>query len=133
MPVNKEHLLKIKQHILEEPNRLNMSDWIDTHLSIGEKIFDRYASVPQVVPVCGTVGCIAGWSAHLRKVKFNSSAERDFLGLDSDDLFFVDYWPEELGKRYTNATTPLEKAQVTAEAIDLIIAGDGKFPEVEEE
>jgi hypothetical protein len=131
--VNKEHLLKIKQHILEEPNRLDMSTWLQ-ELDPGTWVFDTYApkSTDQVVPSCGTVGCIAGWSSLLRGRKTVSTTfEMDFLRVSSN-LFYPTRWPDTLQTAYEEATTPKEKAKITAKAIDLIIKGNGEFPTKEE-
>lgn len=133
MTVNKEHLLKIKQHILEEPSRLYMADWIEHHAP-GTIVIDQYnkQNIQQTVPQCGTVCCIAGWSSVLRGREYmNTSDEQAYLDVSSR-LFYPNKWPEDLFERYQNSTSTSEKAQVAADAIDLIIVGDGYFPDNEE-
>lgn len=129
MALNIEHLEKIKKHILEEPNRLQMDIWLEAKRTPGAMVFDTYCDIPeaieQVVPACGTVGCIAGWSAVLdgREYRFQST-ERAFLGLENHELFFPDQWPEDLAEDYRLAKTAKEKAEVAARAIDRVIAGE---------
>lgn len=50
-----ELLQRVKQHVLEEPRRLNMGTW-------GRKASHRLGDD---APPCGTVGCIAGWCVFL--------------------------------------------------------------------
>lgn len=132
MPVNKEHLLKIKQHILEDPERLYMADWI-LNEEPGTLVSDSYVSslnrFDQEVPVCGTVACIAGWSAVLRGLKDSEVYQTDeqrFLGV-TNDLFFPDQWPLRFYKRYQDSTDAKEKALVVADVIDHVIEHDGQF------
>jgi hypothetical protein len=129
MPVNKKHLLKIKQHILEEPNRLAMDNWIQKH-EPGTCISDSYSLViEQIVPSCGTTGCLAGWSALLRGLDescFDKYLEAHFLGIPSS-IFFVDNWPNPYRDMYQESISTLEKALVLGKFIDLIIENEDEL------
>lgn len=68
---------KVQNHILEEPKRFNMDDWVE-HISEDLSSDDLYGSSPEIVaahnkemkklyPACGTTACIAGWVAILSK------------------------------------------------------------------
>lgn len=133
MKVNVEHLEKIKAHLREVPERLNMGVVVD-HLEPGQQTDDGYVAYQRggrvfEVPACGTVGCIAGWSQLLRggeEFVRSLALEADFLGVTTR-LFFPDKWPEDLYDRYYDAETQQEKVDLVCEAIDRVIAGNGIF------
>jgi hypothetical protein len=137
--MNVELLQRVKQHILEEPRRLDMDDWAHTS---------------NEAP-CGTQACIAGWACVLTgKATLNPRGYYTFgdplsdsyvspsrvggqaLGLtpdEADRLFYAygaeeeeDYgWPNEYRLRYERATDAKEKAIATADRIDRFIATNG--------
>lgn len=134
MPLNVELLQKVKAHILAEPRRLDMSIGASKASQVVEKAG---------FPPCGTVACIAGWSAifcgAITQEKLNEQAEYGMgeiswgtleaeavkaLGLtgQSNRLFYWKYWPEEFKKRYAVAVTREQVAKVTADRIDHLIA-----------
>lgn len=122
--MNKELLLKVKQHILEEPKRLNMHNWIERY-TVPEVEQSKY------LPSCGTVGCIAGWSFLLgidstaSEMTFNFTKTLDLLDIDelqAENLFYVEHWPNEFYNKYNTPNIPWgerkqHRAQVTAERI----------------
>lgn len=136
---HRDLLNRVKQHILEEPNRLDMDTWLH-HDTPGA----RYVSggSTQTVPDCGTVGCIAGWVAVLTApvqpvslwdLSVTKAAQQIGWTSPRHDpwLFYVSRWPEELEDAYDHAQTPKERAEATAMAIDRYIELDGNpLPEV---
>ncbi len=123
--MNIDLLMSIKEKILEEPKRLNMSVWYckrDTVLSL----WDVYGKAE---PPCGTVACIAGWALLLKGEDVNRGnvAVRAMDALDIRgyaDQLFMPYsgWPETWRRKLTTykAGSP-EYAQVVAEYIDYFI------------
>jgi hypothetical protein len=67
-------LKKVKQHILDNPARLRMSNWIinrkiaaeSTYCKVSKHKFNfeikAWDAKSQPIPPCGTIGCIAGWT-----------------------------------------------------------------------
>ena len=102
-PAAVEKLLQVKQHILEEPNRLVMSDWVKQ----GSRLRDYEAYVE---PPCGTAACIAGWVCVLNRQKESAgpytavSILNDGSYSDTDNyfdhLFYVSSWDSDLQKRF---------------------------------
>lgn len=132
--MNKELLLRVKAHILEEPRRLNMSNWMD-RVEIGAEIAHIYESGSvhimrqDEVPPCGTVGCIAGWAAVLDGVPMDDIggwAGREALGLnefEGGELFYPGYWPNRDDYyEYKGCGNAQQRAQVVARVIDAFIA-----------
>lgn len=137
MPINKELLERVKQHILEEPRRLNMD-----FLLLPVSCLSHWDA--DALPPCGTVGCIAGWATFLTHGA-EKAHEMDpwvegmkILGLDDlqasrlfaapeDAASYPDgaTWPIDLAKDYIAATSPQERAQITADRIDLFVKTDG--------
>jgi len=133
-------LRRVKRHILAEPKRLDMNQWVK----------------PSRQSPCGTAACIAGWTvllsgpeekiAEVSKTRTLYEANeaaiggfgvgigeraRQLLGLTYEQsvrLFHVKaawvngVWPTEFARRYTSTkTTKAEKAKVAAERIDHFI------------
>lgn len=120
--MNTELLLKVKAHILEEPLRLDMGDWI--HSS-------------DTAP-CGTEACIAGWACILaspeekiasafNRADIQSSATRllDITKNQSAALFFTDAWPESFAAYNEQNWGSPEAARIAAERIDAFILANG--------
>jgi hypothetical protein len=96
--MNVKLLRKVKKHILEEPKRLYMSDYIKLE---GESFIGReYAK-------CGTAACIAGWTCILslkelepKKIKHSINENEkaaELLGISGSTahrLFIPTNWPE---------------------------------------
>lgn len=130
MAINVEALERIKQHVLEEPLRLNMRPL----LARREKPERFYGSSKLPVdhtrkwPACGTVGCISGWEIMLYgdpDTDFTGES-RDRLGLPNEHLFYVQCWPVEFyGRLGKERPGTLGYAKVVAEAIDDYIATGG--------
>lgn len=115
--LNVRLLRRIQKHILAEPRRLNMRDWNTT--------LRDPRNLPDEMPPCGTVGCIAGWATMLSGKKPRtrhgfarmgcellgitgwSGDPTDMLRYDSQarKLFVVDYWPLKYQHRYDKADT----------------------------
>lgn len=133
-------LQRVKQHILEEPRRMDMLRWVENrpeHLKCAAEIGNIAG-----VPPCGTVACIAGWVVQLgsvrpSQVKVVARRARQLLGLpiprsigkiEQFGLFHLRFWPIELERKVRGFQpgTP-EYAQVVAEAIDRFIASPEEF------
>ena len=138
-------LREVKQHILAEPDRLMMRAW--SFRTYGGVMYDSlkgYGLVGdapvKLKPPCGTAACIAGWVCLLDSLfepTFGRGSSPDgwkaakLLGSDEDtmwQLFMVSNWPQRLQDKF--ATINLrQRASAAGEAIELFIAGDGKFKE----
>jgi hypothetical protein len=118
--MNVELLQRIKAHILEDPRRVGMSNWI------------RRRSPREGGPSCGTVACIAGWAYILseRQVPPFYTQVTRLLGLDSQQgqrLFFELYWPSKFyAQIQTCQQGAAEYAQTVADRIDHFIATEGR-------
>lgn len=123
----------IQAHILEEPNRIGMQDWLTFGLQPGN-IFNHYRG--HLVPKCGTVGCIGGWASILFEDKQTKSAEDDggyydsyifAVGENSNSLFYTEEWPTWLRESLNSSTSQQDYANVVSEAIDRFIDNGGSF------
>jgi hypothetical protein len=137
--LNVELLLKVKQHILDEPKRLRMDTWLRHDVANGVRVSNSPGyGEPRTIefPACGTVGCIAGWTAMLANPEYQESGLSNFglsafsiakeeLNIDEEiepfHLFYPDYWPTKLYERYLETQTAQERASIVAEAIDFYI------------
>ena len=134
--MNIELLNKVKAHILEEPRRLEMVDWI---------VDAEEIPVEDNRPPCGTAGCIAGWAAMLdggfnRSIHFPRRYATDALGIDpygqAERLFYLSQWPAQFKfdkDRPDVSFYKLDKetqARLTAARIDYFIATNGTDVEV---
>jgi hypothetical protein len=132
--VNVPMLQKIKEVILAQPKRVEMYDWL------------RHRSPKRGGPVCGNVGCIAGWACLLSEkegrtlaakgralidryrytdYKTNGREALDLSREQADRLFFLDVWSKRLAEEYDRARTPKGRARVVARRIDLFIRSKG--------
>lgn len=125
MPLNVKLLRRVQKHILKEPSRLMMSDWIIQKTPDCLKFYnddDKLVSFPK----CNTAACIAGWAVMLHD---KHPPEREsvqtravkILGLagGGDSLFLSSYWVH--ADQYLRAKTPLQRAKIAAKEIDLYI------------
>lgn len=143
-------LQKVKQAILEEPKRLNMSFWGVVINPDNSEMIEEYEA-----PSCNTVGCIAGWTVLYGKPKVWADLQKEakevygdvvlverninvvgeatkLLGLSDDDsgeadllytkLFYENNWDQKSYSAYHTAKTPKQRAKVTAKVIDNFIA-----------
>lgn len=139
-------LRRVQKHVLDEPKRVDMSDW----LNIREKDmmgpqYDNY------FPECGTVGCIGGWVAALASprpqsiadagkyaakklgIKFTQQGEWDGNGVfipaeqgAANRLFFVEEWPQRfIDQLLHHRRQTLGYARVVSKRIDHFIKTDG--------
>lgn len=148
--LNVNLLIKIKKHILDEPMRLRMDQWLMQDMPTTKK----YNSLPGYnepneyeIPACGTVACLAGWAILLNSHEAQEVRQKDdpfapysargcdILGIDSDiapyDLFFVDQWPQpfqddylEVERNFEDLSPELrqvERAQIVGRLIDHFI------------
>lgn len=120
--MNTELLLKVKEQILQEPERFDMRNWV-----WGDG--------------CNTTGCIAGWavaigedrplSMDLQFVKgLGCVVDRAQRLLDLSDpakmrLFHSEAWPHHVAAAYNNADQRV-RAKIAAKRIDLFIASNGE-------
>lgn len=132
-----EKLRVIKNHILEEPKRLDMYDWQVNTKFIAETLR----------PSCGSVGCIAFWAQSLFPLNPSNPTcgildkARIVLELTSREsclLFYSNDWPDEYAYSYqllraqlytTNTVISLfvlkQLAKITADRIDFFILTNG--------
>lgn len=119
--MNTTLLTQIRDHILEEPKRVTMEDWLQRIPK--EWVTDRD-------PACGTIGCIAGWAVVLglprRKYVYNvSTTARGVLELSVEEarwLFYVGGWPNQFRESlHTLSPRTPEYAAVVAKRIDYFI------------
>ena len=132
--MNKERLLAIKAHILEEPKRLAMGEWIQDKSSPNDKVVEHYHErelTEHEFPACGTAACIGGWG----RILFSSPDDDEYcystiLGIHdeeiSDELFLVSLWDEPYRTKYMNAETPEERAPIAGAYIDYFIEKYGE-------
>lgn len=128
--MNRELLLKVKETILQNPARANMSIWQSSFLE--DPMLASYfkAANPShaEIPPCGTVGCIAGWTLALYNRRFSLNYAMEAAGLleitpeQASELFYVGGWPTDLLRKIAKHQpgTP-EYAAVIGEAIDRFI------------
>lgn len=136
--MNIELLQRVKQYILEEPNRLVMSQEVKLKEDGFTDPLDGYESIERVIlnPPCGTTACIAGWctilgqnitpeDARRRNCK---SAAQELLELDRftiNRLYYTTQWPEQFYDAF-KTTNIRKRAEVCAARIDHFIATDGQ-------
>lgn len=146
--LNTKLLLKVKKHILAKPSRLHMAQWLVRANENMESIFKnvikkkgrKYITnldttygepTTQLLPDCGTVGCIAGWTALLSSTPdkiYHYGDACDLLGgYQTSSLFYPTHWPEEYYIKYRLAKNQRERAKIVGQVIDLFIAGGGSF------
>lgn len=144
--MNTELLLKVKAAILEEPKRLDMSDWAMSE-------FDMKLLPEDIQPPCNTVACIAGWAISIHNnifgeelytlVKskpaqyaaegvydhyhfgphFEAKGLLELTEEQADSLFYREYWPLQFRAPYTNAAQgSILRAKLAADRIDHFIA-----------
>lgn len=128
--MNVKLLRRIKKHILEEPKRLIMGDW----LVKGEpgQFFTGDGNHAQKFANCGTAACIAGWACILTKQsvapgQWLRDLGAQVLGIEPyGGLLEVSEWPQPFQHEYIDAKTPKKRARIAAERIDHFIATKGK-------
>jgi hypothetical protein len=129
--MNVKLLRKVKKHILEEPKRFIMGDWVVRKEYPDQQLFDDDGK-PRTFAKCGTAACIAGWTMLLSKVDPDkvdsySGAASKLLGLKErfSPLFYTDQWPAKYEDAYVNAKTPAGRARVAARRIEHFIKTNG--------
>lgn len=127
--MNTKLLLKVKRHILAEPKRIDMDIPVST------------SEWRHLMPPCGTVGCIAGWTVILANRKGREAPTKTWERFESKEiisdytwqtvrrhairllrltdrqatvLFHVPQWPQEFLDAYEKAKRPSTRAKVTA-------------------
>ena len=128
-----QKLLEVKQHILEEPNRLSMQDWVQDKCNL-RRFWDYLdglrasTGLVSLNPPCGTAACIAGWICILngKKGQAGPGIAVTVLGINREwydiatRLFYTSNWDDDLRKRFTT-TNLRERASAAAEQIDRFI------------
>ena len=133
--MNVQLLEQVRDHIVEEPRRLDMGHWL--------RESDEDDSN---APACGTTGCIAGWAVTIAKFGTDPKAARSawegeqialisvaeeelqISDAEAEKLFYVTYWPRLLKEGYFDAEHRVDHqamAQITAERIDHFIGTGG--------
>lgn len=128
--MNKALLTKVAKAIVAEADHFDMGDW----LMIDKDSLAMVTSVPgkDETLSCNTTMCIAGWAVALtpnryRKHQLGPDCAQDLLKIteyEGQILFYVDDWPDDLKKRYTNAESNRERAQVAADRIQWFIENE---------
>lgn len=122
MMINVDLLKKVAKHIEEEPKRLDMDRWFVEYINLDK--------LPPFVPSCGTVGCLAGWAAHLGNQPIRAyEGGRLALELDHSQarrLFYLDKWPEEFELAYYNARSHDKRVKITVKRIEHFIETEGR-------
>lgn len=126
--MNVELLQRVKEHILEEPLRLRMEDWVLTKQMVEDDPETYYLGDNKnfVFPACNTVGCISGWASLLSGfTNGHSSVGQEVLklsGPEAEGLFWIGNWSPEFKKQYRQAEPQsMERAKVVAAVIDAFI------------
>src|SRR5438046_4090420 len=109
--INIPLLRKVEKKILAEPAALVMASFLE----IGEpgKKWDDFVGIefPRIVPPCGTMACIAGWTNIMggKKDSWDEPGNaQQLLGLTDQQrfkLFYLEEWPHEFAKRWGKAKT----------------------------
>jgi hypothetical protein len=114
-------LRKVQRHILTEPQRVYMGDWIMTN----EQAVRR--GLRNCQPACGTVACIAGWAAILSDCRdeWHRTERPHILDIPYHSerrLFYTLYWDGDWAAKL-RATVPGTRAyaQVVSDYIDYFI------------
>lgn len=138
----------------EVPEKCNMNVVLDKGLTPNEQ-YKHYngAALDHIVPRCGTVGCIAGWTSEIygfdptdfsgyprwsREAGARMQFAAAVLGLNREEAarLFTEprlagragnpsAWPLDLAKEYEAATTVREKAAVIRRRADRFIVTGG--------
>ncbi len=142
--MNTKLLQKVKQHILENPARLRMNNWVTnakiiagdgTLTTINNNEFCFLGGGwgepdTQPIPDCGTVGCIAGWTViigdnieptELGTISGITERAKELLRISSDqaeELFYVDDWNISDETAYRKAKTQEARAKIVGRVID---------------
>lgn len=145
--MNIELLQRVRQHILDEPRRLNMGTWVSTVGKTVPAFAGVYGRDEADLPPCGTVACVAGWAVLLSRFNgkpeeyaafirerpslfpdgLTSSIGQEELGLSPsqmETLFYVGRWPERFRVAHEQAEENGDyqaMAQITADRIDYLI------------
>jgi hypothetical protein len=131
-PAAADTLRRLEKVFLKEPRKLFMGEWL---ISGKRDIQFKAERTEDLMPPCGTVGCIAGWLSASRKgiainLKFGYSWPRDIgsevLVVDDDlaaQLFYVTNWPANFRSRLeATKNGTLEYAQVVVDRMEDFIA-----------
>lgn len=141
MAINVKLLRKVQKHILEEPNRFVMGDFIQRKTKKSPQFYGDDFSHHDFAP-CGTAACIAGWAFALVNPKSRATdgnlIERkavQILGLEYDPtgetetnsgkLFFVTQWPKKYRNSFRAAKSQKMRARVAVRRIDHFIKTKG--------
>jgi hypothetical protein len=119
--MNVKLLMKVKQHILEEPNRLLMSDVYIQGIP-GNDFFSDHGN-QQKFAKCGTAACIAGWTCLLADPNGEVSMPNaeTLLGISERQatrLFLTCEWPERFRLPYSMAKSVKKRAELAGARID---------------
>jgi hypothetical protein len=130
--MNVKLLRKVKEHILAEPKRLLMDDWIAFASGRKRKTFINDVCKREHFAKCGTAACIAGWVCLLAdgKQPDQSVSSRAIDLLEIGDyqgsyLFFTNLWPNGLGAAYYAAESASKRAEIAAQRIEHFIKTKG--------
>jgi len=127
--MNVKLLRKVKKHILEEPKRLYMSDYI--------KVESEHHLYGRGYAKCGTAACIAGWTCILSLKETPDAIRRtndvhatggELLGLTPGQayrLFVPSVWPQKF-TRGTSDDGSEATAKVAAARIEHFIKTEGR-------
>lgn len=124
--LNVRLLRRIQKHILAEPRRFVMGNFVN-HGEPGTSVLidDERTTFPS----CGTAACIAGWACLLTDTKPRGrfswgSAARKVLrlsNLQACDLFSTTFWPNKYGSDFYRAKTVRGRVNAAVRRIDHLI------------
>jgi hypothetical protein len=121
--MNVELLRKVQAHVLEEPKRVWMNDWI---------VFGPdYAGLKR--PECDTVGCIGGWGWLLSGHTGYPDNVDGYLEVfditfhEGKRLFHIGHWPDRFKDKLSEFRWQTQEyAQAVSDRIDHFIATEGR-------
>jgi hypothetical protein len=133
--MNVKLLRKVAKHILANPQRLLMEDWV-RHFIEGEQDEVYYGfdcDKERPFPSCGTVACIAGWTCEIgakypKRIKDHARVAQRLLGLgkrESLRLFVPSAWPNQFHAGCEDDGTP-ETAKLAVARIEHFIKTKGR-------
>jgi hypothetical protein len=122
--LNVKLLRKVQKHIMKEPKRLLMGEWLVTK---SKKVpqFENDAGEWEHFPKCNTAACIAGWAVMLhdkhppRGKSIETRATKILGGSSMDSLFYTSLW--KLEHEFNTAETPRQRAKIAVKEIDHFI------------
>lgn len=125
--MNVKLLQQVKAHILEEPRRFFMSQYV---MRDEPGALHNLDGRRRKMPSCGTAACIGGWAVILTQgldapYGFQEGAWAAKISkAQANRLFLIHEWPERFRKAWKKADM-VTRATIAAKRIDHFIATNG--------